>query len=310
MEPQKAIYKKEASTSAEIWKQLDQVVIPIRTKVEGNDDQDPVRIFSEFKPNLYPLNYENEIKIQTYVERLVMDAIACMGCTNKLQTNLEISFYGVTPDIILVFHRRKIIFVIEVKSPSVEAFGPLHLQQDSTCVFETDGPSSFRRSLGHAERNCGNTLEPEQQPTKDEQQHSPDPERKRASEKSLRFDKKQPATSFEPDAKDGVKIFKAFLYGSVTAEEGNVFRMLLLGLMTAKIEAGIGLRFAMTDDKLKVKNEFPHPNTKNFFLLDTIGSGGTGDVSLAVSLNGARAAVKFYRFKPSERQPQMNEQGR
>ena len=95
--------------------ELNKIVVP--TKIQDPNYDLEQEIPSDFSPSV-TLEYENEIKIQFHVYNMVLDAIRCLGYEGVLASQLEISMYGLAPDIILVnVESYKIVFVIEVKAP-------------------------------------------------------------------------------------------------------------------------------------------------------------------------------------------------
>jgi len=288
---------------------------------------------------------------------MVKDAIACMGCVRELDTSLEISLFGIIPDIVVIHRNGKLVFVIEVKSPnrvntnnnvceSESVAGQIWLYLMSMkqsgvekplgaiCTFNQIrlvslspmGDHMFPEAFRELQETDTVTWKTdERQNTKG--QASSDPGTRKASSRSKKIASVCNSDTNIAREIDGVKILKASLYGSPIKNAENVFPMLLLGLKTANIEADtssgptqtvtvadigddLGKRmlafateenlfFALTSDNLKVNGNFPRDDCKNFFLLDTIGLGHRGDVSLVITTSGACAAVKFYHFKPS-----------
>jgi hypothetical protein len=353
MDPQRAAYVNGISGS-EFWDRLNEVVVPIRIEHDG---EDPALITSEFDPQLFPLKYENEIDVQVNVQSLVRDAIACLGCVGILDTSLEISFYGITPDIIVVFQSKKLIFVIEVKAPNRPRTRDNVFESDlvggqiwlylmsmkqagvvnplgAICTFNQIRIVSLNDMSDHPFEKALDKLKQDkakpwtvEKVNHSKNQPSPDPKRQSASEKSKKFEFEHAADSFDATVCKGVNVFKAHLYGGKIVSMNDVLPMLLLGLKTALIEVGdrtdqtltvvkkgddLGsrqfafateraIRFARAPKELTVTSGHPYHSCKNFYLLDSIGRGHQGEVSLAVSTQGDPAAVNFYHIKPSRK---------
>jgi Family of unknown function (DUF5898) len=103
--------------SVNIWGEPHEIPVPIFYR-ESNE-LPRFYITSFFKPQTEtdPLCYDNEIEVQFHVNNLVVDAIECLGLKALLGQSMEISFYGCTPDIIVVTKNNTVILAIEVKSP-------------------------------------------------------------------------------------------------------------------------------------------------------------------------------------------------
>ncbi|KAL3903617.1 MAG: hypothetical protein SGILL_010378 [Bacillariaceae sp.] len=250
---------------------LKDVVVPINFIPTDGGTSRPAKIPSSFDPQSFPLEYQNEIEIQVHVRSLVMDAIACMGCLGILATSMEFSFYGVTPDIVVICRGSKIVFVIEVKAPNRAGLpveknvfqnelvgGQIWLYLMSMkqagvknplgaiCTFNEirlvslDVMSSHPFDAAKEKLNSETTktweVKQHRDSPKEEQQPSPDPSRQSASKKSKPFDFEHPAESFDPSVCKGVNVFRAFLYGSETKGTPYVLPTLLLALTTAMIE--------------------------------------------------------------------------
>ena len=96
------------------WNREGDIVVP--TKIQEPSFEHEQQIPSYFSPS-DTLLYENEIQVQVYVQQMALDAIRCLGYEGDLTAHMETSFYGIAPDIIIVTHQNKFIFVMEVKSP-------------------------------------------------------------------------------------------------------------------------------------------------------------------------------------------------
>ena len=248
---------------------LKDVVVPTKIIPTDGETSIPATIPSIFDPQSFPLVYKNEIEIQVHVRSLVIDAIACLGCLGILDTSMEFSFYGVTPDIVVICRGSKIVFVIEVKAPNRaptsaeknvfqnELVGGqiwLYLMSmkqagvknplGAICTFNAIRLVSLEEMSSHRfddakERLNSETAEPWkviQHRDSLKGQPSPDPKRQSASEKSKAFDFEHAAQSFDPSVCNGVNVFRARLYGSETKGTPHVFPTLLLALATAMIE--------------------------------------------------------------------------
>ena len=263
MRAQTAKYEHHSYSMREIVKD---VVVP--TSFTGSEESEgPFNIPSNFDPQTFPLNYHNEIGIQVHVRTLVLDAFACMGCLHELDLSMEFSFYGITPDIVVICRDGRIVFVIEVKAPNrpgteddvftnEKVGGQIWLYLMSMKQAGVENPlgaictfngirivsleplNTHQFDKAKKTRSSGQAKKWKREDVDDlkQGQGSPDPSRQNASKKSKKFDFENAAESFDPTICKGVDVFRARLYGSETVSDNDMLPMLLLALTTAKME--------------------------------------------------------------------------
>ena len=266
MNPQKASYLAHTFSVSNLWN--DDMVVP--TYFIPAPGEDRAIIPSGFNPLHFPLKYHNELEVLVHVRLLVEDAIFCIGCRTLLDLYLESSFYGVSPDMVLLRHdrTRQIVLVIQVKAPNRPGTddnvledpvvgGQLWLYlmsmkqsgvkkpMGAICTFNAlrlVSLDSFETHMFDDAKQKLNTtmvyIWPEKQPDRKKQASTPDSKRQSGSEKSKELSVNDPPASYDTQVCDGVEVnvFRPLLYGSETVQDGNVFRMLLLALTTTMLE--------------------------------------------------------------------------
>eukprot|EP00529_Nitzschia_sp_RCC80_P014703 CAMPEP_0113465574 /NCGR_PEP_ID=MMETSP0014_2-20120614/13812_1 /TAXON_ID=2857 /ORGANISM="Nitzschia sp." /LENGTH=733 /DNA_ID=CAMNT_0000357741 /DNA_START=242 /DNA_END=2443 /DNA_ORIENTATION=- /assembly_acc=CAM_ASM_000159 len=121
MGKQPATYDKNGSCNEDIWDKLEtEGFVVVRAVRDGK------KLGSEFDPAT-TIKYKNEIDIQVHFRMQVIDAIRVLNGTQHLETSMELSLFGISPDILVITRGGKMVFVIEIKSPNREG------TQDNVC---------------------------------------------------------------------------------------------------------------------------------------------------------------------------------
>jgi len=251
-----------------------EIVVPTTIAELRGSNNKAKTIPSEFDPTT-PLKYVNEIAVQFHVQSMVKDAIRCLGCEEHLEANMEVSFFGVTPDIIIVTLMKKIIFVIEVKSPDppgkegndkvcinqkvagqiwiylqmMESLG-VPVPMGAICTFNelrlvwlptlSNGatPPPFKKAWSMLQSEVATPFEVSQEDKKPA--ISPEFKTVSASEILGAYNRTKPEELFTNEnygeIEKGVYVFtKAELKGGKIARDSEVFRHLLLGIKAAML---------------------------------------------------------------------------
>ena len=219
--------------------------------------------------------YTNEIGVQVLTNLVVKDVINCLNGKGRLEANMEVSLFGVTPDILVVTQDGKMVFVIEIKAPNREQTDDdvfndgkvggqiwLYLMMmkaagidnplGAICTFNKIRIVSLGKMISHPFQKAREMLrkgditqwESRQEEPKVANKLSPNPKLLKLQEKTEEYNVKKPWDLFPGHALDevagGVLVFNdAKLYGSKILENSLVFPALVLSLLTALIENNV-----------------------------------------------------------------------
>ena len=252
----------------DIWDKIND-----RRFVVVSGTRDGKYLASNFDP-LEKLDYMNEIDVQFHTALMVKDAIHCLNGREHIRGNMEVSHFGITPDILVITRGGKMVFVIEIKAPDREG------TDDNVCENELVGGQIWLYLMTMKAAGIDNPLgaictfnKIRIVSLKDMNSHpfddatkmlrrgditqwdidlekkvdgdlSPNPKLQKVCDKIKEYDLVDPIKLF-PDHEleenqDGVLVFKsARLYGGKILENSLVFPALVLSLLTALIESNV-----------------------------------------------------------------------